>query len=112
MTTVVDTKRCNGCKQLNEPECVRICPGDLMAIDKETGKSYIREERDCWDCMACVKACPMRALETRLPYPLAYYKSTLIPIVKEDAITWKLKNPDGKTETFIRPRRLSSENKE
>ncbi len=112
MTVIVDIKRCNACKHLDEPQCVKICPGDLMIIDPETGKSKIREERDCWDCMACVKACPMRALETRLPYPLAYYKSRLSPRVREDSITWTLQDIEGKKETFKRPRRLKTEKKE
>lgn len=112
MTVTVNNKKCNGCKQLEEPQCVKICPGDLMKIDENTGKSTIREDRDCWDCMACVKACPMKALETRLPYPLAYYKSSLVPRLSEDTITWTLKDPDGKTETFVRPRKMSTEKKE
>jgi adenylylsulfate reductase subunit B len=104
MTVVVNTKKCNGCGHLGEPQCVKICPGDLMAIDPETGKSYIKEEGDCWDCMACVKICPMRALEIKLPYQLAYYKASLIPRVSKETITWTVTDIDGNTETFVRQR--------
>ncbi|RMF88870.1 MAG: 4Fe-4S ferredoxin [Methanobacteriota archaeon] len=100
MTVVVDLKRCNGCRHMDEPQCEKLCPGDLMALNRDTGKAYIREPRDCWDCMVCVKACPMRAIETRLPYPLALYGASLKPRVKGDRIIWTLKDARGNVETF------------
>ncbi|MFQ5800573.1 MAG: 4Fe-4S dicluster domain-containing protein [Candidatus Hydrothermarchaeales archaeon] len=100
MTVTVNIKRCNGCRHLNAPQCEKLCPGDLMALNPETKKAYIREPKDCWDCMVCVKACPMRAIETRLPYQLAYYGASLKPKVKKDMIIWTLKDSNGKKETF------------
>jgi adenylylsulfate reductase subunit B len=100
MTVIVDLKRCNGCRQLDAPQCKKLCPGDLMQLDPEKGKAYINVERDCWDCMVCVKACPMRAIETRLPYQLAFYGASLKPKVKKDMIIWTLKDGEGNVETF------------
>ena len=100
MTVKIDIKRCNGCKNLDGPRCEKLCPGDLMALNSETGKAYIRNEEDCWDCMVCVKACPMLAIETKLPYTLAFYGASLKPKVGKDTITWTLKNIDGTVETF------------
>jgi adenylylsulfate reductase subunit B len=101
MGVIVDRRKCNGCKGLEEPKCVRICPGDLMAIDEKTGKSYIREFSDCWDCMACVKACPRGALEVRLPYQIALYGGKLKPKVRKDSILWILKDNRGVEERFV-----------
>lgn len=100
MTVIVDPKKCNGCRQLDEPQCKKLCPGDLMQLDQKTGKAYINVERDCWDCMVCVKACPMRAIETRLPYQIAAYGASLRPSVKKDRIIWTLKDTNGREETF------------
>ena len=100
MTVVVDQKKCNACRNLKTPQCVRLCPGDLMAINPETEKAFIREPRDCWDCMVCVKACPMRAIETHLPYQLACYGASLKPKALKDRIIWSLKKLDEAEETF------------
>ena len=37
--------------------CVRDCPGDLMLLKPGTRKAMIRDNRECWDCAACVKVC-------------------------------------------------------
>lgn len=99
MSVITDKTKCNGCADRAEPMCVKTCPGDLMTLD-EQGKGTIRSARDCWDCMACVKACPRGALETRLPYQLALYKATLRPKVKSDRIEWTLIDIDGNKEEF------------
>jgi len=91
---------CNNCRGLDEPRCVEVCPGDLMAVDPETGAVYCRSDADCWDCFACVKACPRRAILVRLPYELADYRAALIPKVHGNSITWSLVKPDGEIEKF------------
>lgn len=95
MTVIVDRGKCDGCGI-----CVELCPGDLMAIDPQTRKAYIRSDSDCWDCMVCVKHCPTGALVTRLPYQIALHKATLVPKMTEDRITWTLIGLDGKQERF------------
>jgi len=85
MTVVVDREKCNGCG-----ECKRLCPGDLMELDSE-GKAFIREPGDCWDCMSCVKACPVQALGIRLPFPLADYEATMqARRLKSGAMLWTI----------------------
>ncbi len=100
MTVVVHTKKCNACRHLDGPRCEELCPGNLMTINPETGKAKIREPRDCWDCMVCVKACPMRAIESRLPYQLACFGATLSPREMKDRIIWTLEGIDGSVEIF------------
>jgi adenylylsulfate reductase subunit B len=95
MGIIVDRNKCNGCGK-----CQDICPCDLMAVDAETQKAYIREQRDCWDCMCCVKVCPVEALTTKLPYVLADYKATLMPRVLKDSIKWRCEDSKGVVEEF------------
>ena len=102
---LVDLKKCNGCPGYEEPCCVQACPGDLMAIDAGTGKAYIREQSDCWDCLCCVKACPRGALRTKLPFSLAGYGASLVPKVREDQIKWISTDASGNTEEFTLKRR-------
>ncbi|HUW63353.1 MAG TPA: 4Fe-4S binding protein [Spirochaetia bacterium] len=96
----VNTEKCDGCRAQDETLCVLICPGDLMALDTGSGKAYCRSERDCWDCMSCVKSCPHGAIETRLPYQLGYYPAKLIPLVGSNKISWTVVDIHGKVERF------------
>jgi len=99
MPPKVDKKKCNGCPGKPEPLCVRICPGDLMAIG-EDGKAFCRSLRDCWDCMCCTKDCPMKAIETGIPYQLGYHGAKLVPFMSKGAITWICTDIYGKKEKF------------
>lgn len=100
MPPKIDTHKCNGCVGRAESFCEEVCPGDLMVVLAETGKAHCRSPRDCWDCMSCIKACPKRALETRIPYQLGYYKASLKPIMGKDRITWKCTDLNGKECTY------------
>lgn len=95
MPPIVDIQKCTGCKGRDESFCENICPGDLMAVSPDTGKAYCRAPTECWDCMSCIKVCPAKALETRMPYQLGYYKATLRPIVGRDYIIWKCRDIHG-----------------
>lgn len=99
MGVKVKKELCTGCKGLEEPLCVKNCPGDLMMIG-EDGKATIRNPEDCWDCMVCVKLCPYQALKTKLPYQLASYTASLIPELHRTKIVWKLKDLNEKEEVF------------
>ncbi len=103
MSIRIDKEICTGCNGQEEPFCTKYCPGDLLAIDEVTKKPYIRSERDCWDCMVCVKSCPVGAIETKLPYQLASYKASLKPMVYNEKIIWKLSDINGNEETFELP---------
>lgn len=100
MPPKVNLEKCDGCKGEREALCVSICPGDLLALNEETGKSYCRSTRDCWDCMSCVKVCPQGAIETRLPYQLGYYPAKLIPLMGSKRVTWTCIDINNKVERF------------
>lgn len=107
MPPIVNPQKCTGCSPKEESRCEEICPGDLMAVSRETGKAYCRNPRDCWDCMSCVKACPNGAIETRMPYQLGYFKARLRPIMGKNVITWKCVDIYGKTRTYTYRNRTS-----
>lgn len=96
MPPVVLKDKCVGCG-----DCEDICPGDLMVVDEESKTAYCRSLRDCWDCMACIKACPEGALETRIPYQLGYYPAKLIPKMGDKQIEWTCIDINGNVEKFI-----------
>ena len=62
MPTFVYMTRCNGCGQ-----CVDICPSDIMHIDTTYRRAFNIEPNMCWECYACVKACPQFAIDCALP---------------------------------------------
>ena len=86
--------KCNGCGSCNE-----VCPGDLMTLIN--CKAVCRDLRDCWDCMACTKACPRGAIETRIPYQIGYHPAKLIPTMSDKSIDWTCVDIHGKVERFI-----------
>lgn len=86
MPPIVIEDKCTGCGN-----CMDVCPGDLMVVDPQTLKAYCRDTRDCWDCMSCTKACPVNAIEHKLPYQLGYYPAKLMPRkVGKDKILWTI----------------------
>ncbi len=60
MSTFVYMTRCDGCGQ-----CVDICPSDIMHIDENIRRAKNIEPNFCWECYACVKACPNHAIDVR-----------------------------------------------
>lgn len=99
MSVKINKNLCHGCRDAEEPVCVRYCPGNLLMTD-DRGKAELRSHEDCWDCMVCVKLCPARALKTRLPYQLASYRASLVPELRSNKIVWRLKNMKDEEEVF------------
>ncbi len=95
MPVVIDEKMCNSCGI-----CVKLCPGDLLALHPRTKKAFVWDNRDCWNCWVCVKHCPVRAITLKLPKAIARYDATLMPDMGKDKITWTLTDADGKVEKF------------
>ncbi len=93
MSVRLDSDICNGCDKRQEGCCEEICPGDLFY--RKEGKAVLREPSDCWDCFACVKACPRSALSVELPFQISEEKNRLSARVKKDTIVWKLVDSQG-----------------
>ena len=94
MTVRIDLERCNGCGERSEGCCEEICPGDLFY--REDGKARLREPSDCWDCFACVKACPREALCIELPFQISESRHRLSARIKSGHILWKMHDLHGK----------------
>lgn len=106
MTVRIDRFLCNGCGKAKEPQCMKVCPGDLFFRD-HTGLTSLRDANDCWDCSACIKECPRQAIEMYLPVQIGGRGSTLKAQTKKDRINWLLTKPDGSKESFeIRTRNI------
>ena len=105
MAIFVDEKRCNHCGRLDEPLCVRDCPGDLMVLRTDTGKATIRDNGECWDCAACVKVCPPQAIEMRLPTTIALPGVSLKGRALRSKTQWTVRLRDGTVRTYATPSR-------
>lgn len=99
MSVRIDRSLCNGCGELAEARCSLVCPGDLLYKDS-LNKCVIRDNRDCWDCAACIKECPKQAIEMYLPVQIGGRGSTLKAKTDKQHVVWKLTKPDGTEETF------------
>ncbi len=66
----IDYRLCSACGI-----CVDICPMDVIRMDKETKKPFIKYLRDCQSCFLCELECPEGAIyvspekERRIPLP-------------------------------------------
>lgn len=54
----IDSRLCNGCGI-----CVERCPMDVLRMDEETNKAFIKYIRDCQSCFLCEIECPEKAIE-------------------------------------------------
>ena len=86
----IDAELCHGCKKLPEARCVEACPGNLIKMNPGGDLAVMREQADCWDCYACVKMCPVSAVDVVLPYELAGREARLVPKLKRESIRWTL----------------------
>lgn len=102
MGVFVDEEVCNRCGTADEPMCVRDCPGDLMFI-KENGKATIVDNRECWDCAACVKVCPTQAIAMQLPTSLVVRGVTLRGRALKHKTVWRIELRDGEHKTYETP---------
>ncbi len=94
MTVRIDLESCNGCGKRTEGFCEEICPGDLFY--RTSGKACLREPAECWDCFACVKACPKEALSIELPFQISEAHHRLSARIRPDHIVWKMHDSQGR----------------
>ncbi|TDA63813.1 MAG: adenylylsulfate reductase [Clostridia bacterium] len=100
MGVVIDGERCTGCPRAQDPPCVRACPGDVL--QRVEGKVGCRSPGECWDCAACLKACPHGAAALVLPLTLGGGAGVrLMARSRADVTEWSLEWPDGRQETFV-----------
>ena len=108
MPTFVYTDKCDGCQGRGEvAACMHICPHDLMKLDTRRMKAYNQEPDQCWECQACVKACPHQAIEVRPGADYVPMGGAVIPLRTDNDITWTIKFRDGEVKRFTFPVRTT-----
>ena len=55
--TKIDTRLCSGCGI-----CAERCPMDVIRMNQETKKAFIKYLRDCQSCFLCERECPEDAI--------------------------------------------------
>ena len=53
----IDLNRCIGCGA-----CVKVCPLDVMRLDRANGKSVIAYIENCQSCGQCYLHCPTESI--------------------------------------------------
>ncbi|MFQ5883388.1 MAG: adenylyl-sulfate reductase subunit beta [Candidatus Methylomirabilales bacterium] len=100
MPTYVNPDKCDGCKALDKPACMYICPSDIMHLDKSIGKAFNIEPDLCWECYACVKTCPQTAIDMRGYGDVMPMGASLAPLRGTDSIMWTVKFRNGQVKRF------------
>ena len=100
MPTYVNPDKCDGCKALDVPACMYICPNDLMVLDRVLGKAWNQEPDLCWECYACVKTCPQTAIDMRGYGDVIPLGASLAPLRATDSIMWTVKFRNGQMKRF------------
>lgn len=98
----VDEQVCNRCGTADEPMCVRDCPGDLMFI-KPNNKAAIVDNRECWDCAACVKVCPTQAITMELSPALQASGVALRGRALKHKTVWRIRLRNGEERGYETP---------
>ncbi len=104
MPTFVYMTKCDGCG-----ECVDICPSDIMHIDPTSRRAYNIEPNFCWECYACVKACPQQAIDVRgyADFAPLGHQVRVLREPDKGMISWKIKYRDGRLKEFEFPIRTT-----
>ena len=104
MPTFVYMTSCDGCGH-----CVDICPSDIMHIDTTYRRAYNIEPNMCWECYACVKACPQNAIDVRgyADFAPLGHSVRVLREEKKGVVSWKVKFRDGREKNFVSPIRTT-----
>ena len=106
MPTYVDPDACNACVGVHGgPQCVYICPNDLMVLDGGSQKGFNQEPEMCSECYACVKLCPTEAIHVRGYADFVPLGGSVQPRRVDLGLTWTVKFRDGRELQFTYPSR-------
>ena len=115
MPSFVITEKCDGCKGQDRTACMYICPNDLMVLDVDGSagygemKAYNRDPQMCWECMCCVKLCPVQAMDVRGYADFVPLGASATPLRGTEDIMWTVKFRDGSIKRFKFPTRTTPE---
>ena len=63
----------------------------------------------CWECMCCVKICPVQAMEVRGYADFVPLNAMVTPLRSSDSILWTVKFRNGSLKRFKFPIRTTPE---
>ena len=109
MPSFVTPDKCDGCKALDKTACQYICPNDLMVLDKDAMKAFNQDPSQCWECMCCVKICPVSAIDVRGYADFVPMGASVVPMRSTDSIMWTVKFRNGNIKRFKFPIRTTPE---
>ncbi len=106
MPAYVDPHTCNACVGVElGPQCVYICPNDLMVLRPDINKGFNQEPEMCSECYACVKLCPQDAIFVRGYADFVPLGASVQPKRVGRDLTWTVKFRDGRELHFTYPSR-------
>lgn len=89
MSIKIDKDKCVGCGR-----CIDVCPGTLIYKDKEN-KAYIKYEKNCWGCTACLKECKVAAIKYYLGADIGGNGASLYVEEDKDILNWNITDKNG-----------------
>lgn len=95
MSIKINSNRCVGCGR-----CIEVCPGNLIKRNIE-GKAFMKHEKDCWGCTACIKECVVDAIDFFLGVDIGGTGSTLSIQSEGDLNIWKVKDIQGNIQEIV-----------
>ncbi|WP_446899082.1 4Fe-4S dicluster domain-containing protein [Clostridium sp. LBM24168] len=102
MSIKIDKDRCIGCFK-----CIYICPGSLIYSDVDE-KAYIKYEKNCWGCTACIKECQMGAIKYYLGADIGGNGSCLYTSQNGNELEWHIINRDNHETIIVTNRKESN----
>ncbi|MBC2580793.1 ferredoxin family protein [Clostridium sp. DJ247] len=101
MSIKINKEKCVGCSR-----CIDVCPGSLIYKDKD-GKAYIKYEKNCWGCTACLKECGAAAIKYYLGADIGGNGAYLYVKQKKEELSWHIVDKNN-NETVISTNRKES----
>ncbi|AJA49585.1 ferredoxin [Clostridium pasteurianum DSM 525 = ATCC 6013] len=102
MSIKIDSNKCVSCGR-----CLDVCPGSLIYKD-EMNKAYIKYEKDCWGCTACLKECKVAAIKYYLGADIGGNGACLYVNENKDVLNWHIIDKKGKKSIITTSRKESN----
>ncbi|SCM81375.1 4Fe-4S ferredoxin iron-sulfur binding domain-containing protein [uncultured Sporomusa sp.] len=94
MSIRIDSHKCSGCGK-----CREVCPGSLLRTT-DSGRTDIREPKDCWGCTSCLKECSCNAITYYLGADMGGRGSLLHTRQEGNLLHWIVTEPNGREKTI------------